>query len=228
MSQTPIPWGIDGSTEVFQPNELISAEHLSAVINSAAKRVNSGLTDANVRTPEVGYDGIPEAKVTFVDPDGAGHNHDGVNSAPIRRGVVTHPILGSGGKFLGAPWAANVSTKIATVAGKFIVRWEADRQTDRIPSVIRVATSAPINHSYFLSIANVRVIATNWMVSTDAGVKAHQLRGNPIPESVSVTSNAVVIVLRQHISHRWGDVKAEFGLLGIQWVASFDCEFSTI
>ena len=102
MSQVPIPAGTrkvtaPGQTgDMFKSGDMISAEHMSALLNVAAKAVNGLLTDANVKAPGGTYDGIAESKIAFVDTDEVGHNHDGENSSALAPGSVEddniHPL----------------------------------------------------------------------------------------------------------------------------------------
>lgn len=164
MSQAPIIIGHDESGDIFTGNTNVNAADLSAIFNQAINVVNGNLTDSNVRQrePAKGYYGIPEARITFADSDGIGHNHDGVNSALLEPNTIGTQELYEDSEFLNNPDLTPIFGSVPFLAVGQVSFKVNEKTTSTTLSELRVNfdIGVPYDQNNISTITNLRTFAT--------------------------------------------------------------------
>jgi hypothetical protein len=230
MSQTIIPVGIDASIRVMRANAPATAEEISACFNEAIRLINGNLTDANFRVIEVGNTGYPETDIEWANHGDVGHNHDGVNSAPLHKGTVDSRSFNQDQEFLNAAWdTANVPPAHlpVIVSGKVIGRFDLTATGASKPSFTVAVPFDDVEMD--IQSTQLRIVASAWYsVSSDPTQDIHQIATSAVINSTYVSAGRETIEFTLFLPIRGAanTITYESGYFGVHWMAMVEADFS--
>lgn len=234
MSQVIIPPGVkDSGHTVWFVNQPVIVEEISASFNEAIRAINGNLTDVNMRERDLphgtDYDGMWENYIEFTDTDGIGHNHDGINSAPLADHTVNSGVIDEDEfEFLGVPYTTNSGLTYFPIlmSGKLLARF--DTTNIALFDELGLSVNVPFDSNVLtLRTSQARVLASTWYVRNEAEPDKDCDQVATMPGVAAVTYGASNDYLRLDFSLKMANltIRPEHGYFGLQWVIAAEAAF---